>query len=194
MAAETAFQDFFLAVAGASATLIGLLFVAVSVAPEQVVGPKARALHQIRATMALGAFASALVLALIAVLPDAHVGWPATVIGAGGLTFSIGAVQERRHAPHDPDRRRALVLVVVYALIMLLLCWSGIRSIVNPGDRGPISDIGIAVIALVALGIDRSWELVGGRTTGVTGFLTRRLLHETAMRDGLPDDEDVDAQ
>jgi hypothetical protein len=182
VAAEAAFQDFFLAVAGASATLIGLLFVAVSVAPEQVVGPKAQVLHQIRATMALAAFASALVLALIAILPDAHVGWPATVIGAGGVSYSIQAVREQRHVTHDPTRRRATLLIVIYLLIMALLCWSGVRSIVDPGDRGPISDIGIAVIALIALGIDRSWELVGGRTTGVTGFLSRRLPGNDASR------------
>ena len=184
MAAEAAYQDFFLAVAGASATLIGLLFVAVSVAPEQVVGPKALILHQIRATMALAAFASALVLALIAVLPDSHVGWPATVIGAGGVAYSICAVRQQRHVAHDLTRRRAMLMIVIYLLIMALLCGSGVRSVVDPGDRDAISDVSIAIIALIALGIDRSWELVGGRTTGVTGFLTRRLLHETDTRSG----------
>jgi hypothetical protein len=181
---EPGFRDFFLAVAGASATLIGLLFVAVSVAPEQVVGPKALALHQIRATMALTAFASTLVLSLIAVMPDAHIGWPATVIGGGGIWLSLSILLSSRKASRDSSQRRAFGLILVFLLIMISVASSGIRSIIEPHAHDPVSDVGIAVIALIALGIDRSWELVGGRTAGITGFLTDRYSGGKQSPDG----------
>lgn len=190
---EQDYQNFFLAVAGASATLIGLLFVAVSVAPEQVVGPKARVLHQLRASMALTSFASTLVLALIAVMPHAHIGWPATVLGAGGTGFVITSIR-RLGSVEAPSRRGALVLLLTFLALMLFLASAGIRSLINPHDHDPVANVGIAAIALLALGIDRSWELVGGRTSGVTGLLTDRLVGRvSSSRGGDGDDTSTDA-
>lgn len=106
---EPSFQNFFLAIAGASAALIGLLFVAVSVAPEKVVGPKALALHQIRAAMALTAFASTLVLSLIALMPHAHIGWPATIIGAAGSLLFLTSLRRLRRAGAEESQRLSLI-------------------------------------------------------------------------------------
>jgi hypothetical protein len=173
---EPSFQNFFLAIAGASAALIGLLFVAVSVAPEQVVGPKALALHQIRASMALTAFGSTLVLSLIALMPHAHLGWPATIVGAGGAAFSLSSLRHLRSAPDARSQRLALSLLLVFLCVMLFLASSGIRLLVDPRNLDPVSNAGIAAIVLIAIGIDRSWELVGGRTTGVTGLINDRIM------------------
>lgn len=168
------FQNFFLAIAGASAALIGLLFVAVSVAPEQVVGPKARALHQVRATMALSAFASTLVLSLIALMPHAHIGWPATVIGGAGATSFVTSVRRLRSAG-TVVQRHALVLLLIFLAVMVFLMSSGIQLLIDPHLTDAVPEAGIAAIGLIALGIDRSWELVGGRTAGITGLVTDRI-------------------
>lgn len=171
---EPDFQNFFLAIAGASAALIGLLFVAVSVAPEQIVGPKARALHQVRATMALSAFASTLVLSLIALMPHAHIGWPATIIGGAGAASFITSLRRLRSAG-SVAQRHALVLLLIFLVVMIFLMSSGIQLLVDPRLTDAVPEAGIAAIALIALGIDRSWELVGGRTAGITGLLTDRI-------------------
>jgi hypothetical protein len=172
---EPTFQNFFLATAGASAALIGLLFVAVSVAPEQVVGPKALALHQIRAVMALSAFASTLALSLIALMPHAHIGWPATLIGAAGALLALKSLSDLRSDRRDQPPGHAVILLLTFLLVMLFLMSSGVRLIVDRHDLDPVSDAGIAIIGLLALGINRSWELVGGRTTGVPGLLTAHV-------------------
>src|SRR5436309_3446471 len=62
MAAE--FETFFLASSGASAALIGLLFVAVSIAPEKVFGSDAEAVRQAQALSAFTALVNALELAV----------------------------------------------------------------------------------------------------------------------------------
>jgi hypothetical protein len=172
---EPSFQNFFLATAGASAALIGLLFVAVSVAPEQVVGPKALALHELRAIMALSAFASTLALSLIALMPHAHIGWPATLIGAAGALLGLKALSNVRSDQRDQPQWHAVVLLLTFSLVMLFLMSSGIRLLVDRHDLDPVSDAGIAIIGLIALGINRSWELVGGRTAGVTGLITAHV-------------------
>jgi hypothetical protein len=68
------FRDFFVAAAGASGALVGLLFVAISVKPDRVIGAAAQTIHQVRASTALTAPANPLVLALVALIPTANPG------------------------------------------------------------------------------------------------------------------------
>ena len=173
---EQSFQNFFLAIAGASAALIGLLFVAVSVAPEMVVGPKALALHQVRAGLALTSFASSLVLSLIALMPDAHIGWPSTVIGSGGAVFACTQLVMLRRSPDRRAQRRGELLLLAFGLAMVLLAVTGIRMVADPHSGGPVSTVGTVVIALIALGVDRSWELVGGRANGAVSRLADKMI------------------
>jgi hypothetical protein len=167
------YLDFFLAIAGASGALIGLLFVAISVAPERVVGPEARALHQIRATMALTCFVSTLVLSLIALMPDSSIGWPATAIGTAGVLFFVNSLRHLRADQSGEPPLRPLIILVIFLLLMLFLVSSGVRVLVNAHDHGAVTCAAAAAIALLTIGIDRAWELVGGRTSGVAGLVTK---------------------
>jgi hypothetical protein len=108
---DAGYQHFFSAPAGASATLIGLLFVAVSVAPEQLVGERALGLHGMRSSMALAAFGSTLLLSLIALTPHARIGWPATIIGAIGVAYSVTTARDRSTVGSGAQRRRAVALL-----------------------------------------------------------------------------------
>jgi len=180
------FHDFFLASAGASAALIGLLFVAVSVAPDRVVGPKAAALHQVRATMALTALVSTLVLSLIALLPDTNIGWPATIIGAAGALFVAGSLRRFASADTNEPRRRAVFLLAGFLLVMLYETSSGIRLVVHPHATGAVTGAAAGAIALLAIGIDRAWELVGGRRTGIGSSLTDLAVGQAEPHDSTP--------
>jgi hypothetical protein len=172
---DTDFQNFFLAIAGASAGLIGLLFVAVSVAPERVLGDHATGIHQIRASMALSSFVSTLVLALIALLPNSNIAWPATIIGVTGITYVANAARNLHTDVAGETRTRAAILIAVFGLAMAYLTSSGIRLLIDPRTHGAVTAAAVACIALIALGIDRAWELVGGRSTGVAARITDRI-------------------
>jgi hypothetical protein len=80
-------HQFFQGSASVAGALIGLLFVAISVAPERILGPNASELHGVRAGATLTAFTKALTVSLFGLVPDLNVGGAATAVSIIGLLF-----------------------------------------------------------------------------------------------------------
>ena len=171
------FQAFFLGVSGAAGALVGLLFVAVSLAPERLVGSAAPLSQQLRASTALTALFSPLVLSLIALIPDTNVGWASLVIGAIGVLFVAATV--RRLIESDGDRRSrrsSLTILSGFLFVMILQIEAGARLVAMPHDSGPMSTVAAAIVASLAIGVNRSWELVGASDSGMTASFKVLLL------------------
>jgi hypothetical protein len=84
-------HEFFAACASVAGALIGLLFVAISVAPERILGPEASDVHGVRAAATLTAFTNALIVVLFGLIPGFNAGNAAFVIAIIGLLFIGGA-------------------------------------------------------------------------------------------------------
>jgi hypothetical protein len=87
-----AFHDYFVASTGAGAALVGLLFVAVSIAPERTVMSGAPVERQAVATSAYTALLNAFFLSLVALLPQTNLEWAALALSMIGLAnhFILG--------------------------------------------------------------------------------------------------------
>jgi len=155
------YQTFFLAEAGASAALIGLLFVAMSVASGRVTGTHSSVLEQARASSALTALVIPLTLSLVALLPGARLGIPAVITSFAGLLFVAATL--RRYLSVDRSDRESLL---GFTIVMGVIFGYGIVSVVNSKSSDPIVTISSATIASVLIGIDRAWALIGGHGRG----------------------------
>lgn len=84
-------HDFFVASAGVSGALIGLLFVAISVNPAGVAGSTSAHVRA-RPAAALSAFLNPLVISLVGLLPDNDVSIAIVVIATTSAAAMIGSI------------------------------------------------------------------------------------------------------
>jgi hypothetical protein len=167
-------RDFFMASGSVAGALIGLLFVAISVAAERLARAEAESqLHRVRAAAALTAFTNALVVSLFALIPVHKIGPAALVVAAGGLAFVTAALlslvrsnQLRRNTLHDALFLLGLVATFVVQLVQ------GADVIARPGDTSAVNTIAVLVIVCFLIGIARAWELIGAPSIGITHEVT----------------------
>lgn len=169
-------HEFFAACASVAGALIGLLFVAISVAPERILGPEASDVHGVRAAATLTAFTNALTVVLFGLIPGFNAGYGATVVAIVGLLFIIGALL-RLFPTWRAKRIRLLDLTFLVGLLAVfviqLLAGIGLQN--DARDAGDLKTLCILVVVCFLIGIERAWELVGGPHIGISHQIVERV-------------------
>lgn len=173
------FHDFFGGCATISGALIGLLFVAISVSPGKLAGRSADADHQVKAGAAFSALVNTLVIALVALLPEANFGAAVVILSAAGLSSTAGLVILYWREHKARIRIRALVMLIALFVLYALQLVNGVELGGSPGSPSLISDEGVLVIGFFVFAIARAWELVGARDSRLLSTVAG-LGHPTA--------------
>ncbi|MGA8726199.1 MAG: hypothetical protein WB565_14280 [Acidimicrobiales bacterium] len=162
------YKDLFVAIAGASGALTGLLFVALSVTGGRETSPNPPIIQQVRAAAALVAFVNALAVSLFGLVPGTHLAYPAIVLGFIGLVYTAAAI--RSIVTSEATRRQ--IMGQMWLVLLLLLIFggeiaAGITLLASPAKTGAEQIIGYALVTSLLVGVARAWELVGERGTGL---------------------------
>jgi hypothetical protein len=163
------FHDFFTASASVAGALIGLLFVAISVAGDRLARAEAEGqLHRIRAVAALTAFTNTLTVSLFALIPGEKLGGTSVAVAAVGLAFVAASLLSliRRRQLRWGTARDGLFLVGLAVTFVYQLI-EGLNVPAHGGNSGAVDAIAILVVVSFLLGIGRSWELINGPSIGI---------------------------
>jgi hypothetical protein len=171
-------HDFFLASSSVAGALIGLLFVAISVASERLSRAEAGAqLYRVRAAASLTAFINALTVSLFALIPGHKIGPAALTLAIAGLLFVTAALlslirlrELRRNTVSD----MVFLLGLIVTFVVQLTQASDV--ITDQHDGGAVNTIAAMVVVCFLIGIGRAWELVGGPSIGIRHEVTEIVL------------------
>lgn len=170
------FHDFFVASAGVSGALIGLLFVASSLAPERIVNREAPAKAQQTAGVAFLVLSNNLFVALAALIPTIQ-GTPSVVIMVfavgvmgiiGSLVLAVPTWLDRRSGPLARVGPRWVIRVVLMLFLFGYQEWLGVQLLRNPDDSALIGSLAVVSLIFYAIGVGHAWELLGARGHGLS--------------------------
>ena len=174
------FTNFFLASSGAAAALVGLLFVAISVAPEHIVQANAPIERQAMAASSFTALLNAFFISLGALIP-LNIGTVILLMSTIGLinsSFLAWNLLKERGRWLNVARRVYLILVsfIIYGFEF----YNAILIILEPKNVGNIYVLAWLLVGVYGIGLTRAWQLLGARRYGLGGWLSPlRELDET---------------
>jgi hypothetical protein len=147
-------HDFFVASVGAAAALIGLLFVAISIAPERIFGEAAESARRANAERAFSALGNVFFVSLAALLP--HIGPTIIIVFALLAIASIVRMAAVILRNGGSWQHIGIISLAVYVLEL----WIALRVAANglPADKLTFVILGLYVYAL---GI--AWSLLGAK-------------------------------
>src|ERR1041385_4376112 len=132
------FQTFFLASVGASAALIGLLFVSVSIAPERVFGQESDAVRQAQALSAFTALANVFFISLMSLIPEVTFGLVVAIVSIPAALQTLALLRHVSQWGDDRTMARGLVLFLASAFIYGYEGVLGIGMWRDPTDKAAL--------------------------------------------------------
>jgi hypothetical protein len=172
------FVNFFIASASAGAALVGLLFVAVSIAPEHIVQANAPVERQAMAASSFTALLNAFFISFGALLPE-NVGYITLVMSFAGLTNSFYLTRNLlKDRPGWQSVVRRIYLILVSYIVYGFEVYYAILLIKEPpGNPDSFYGLTALLIAVYGIALLRAWQLLGARRYGLLGWLSP--LHES---------------
>ena len=168
-----AFHDYFIASTGAAAALMGLLFIAVSIAPEHTVMSGAPVERQATTASAYTALLNAFFVSLIALLPQTNLGPAALVLSLTGLVnYFVLAWQLFRQVQGKSGMGSRITFVMAGLFIYGFELYISIQLLLTPANSSYVSALASLLIFIYALGLARAWQILGGHSYRLRGWLS----------------------
>jgi len=175
----TSFINFFAASAGASAALIGLLFVAISIMPERIISQQAAPERRVTAVNIFAGLLNGFFISLAALIPQTNLAYVVIILAPlsaySSLRLIVGYFQSLWRAHEHigiPVMIRRLVLTVASIFIYACEIWWAIE-VFSGGFSGHSAYVFLAYLLLgvYTSGLTRAWGLVVDRQSNLIPWL-----------------------
>jgi hypothetical protein len=189
-----AMDNYFLASAGASAALVGLIFVAISLWPREKMSGAPPAWRAVAGGSFL-ALINAFFVSLSALNTGLNLGWPVVAMGLIGIVNSLLlGLPLFRPTPNWKEHIPVILAnrVMVFASLAVYAAegYFGGRLLLKADDALAVEGIAIVLVVLYALGLIRAWELLGVEQIGLRSWLNplQQLVHSESKKQDREED------
>ncbi|HZT97917.1 MAG TPA: hypothetical protein VFB34_13875 [Chloroflexota bacterium] len=170
------YHDFLIVSSQASAALIGLLFIAISLAPDRVFGSDASPVQRAQALSAFTALANAFFTSLAGLIPEVNMGIVAIASSLIALSQTAALLFLWRSWKEQGHAARGIFLFLVSTAVYGAELYAGVRYLGKVTDVVSLSVLFGCVLAMFFIGLSRAWELMGaGEHPGLVGELRKRI-------------------
>jgi hypothetical protein len=169
----SSYVNFFTASASVAGALTGLLFVALSVSPERLRGTTGSLEHQAIAATAFTALIDALFVSLAGLTPGGGTRLSSVIMGLIGLSSSAGLGWRLWKSRQDEKLSRRWPFLLGFITAVYVAQFIAALTVATASDAD--SQSVTFVFIMFAVGIARSWELLGLRGGGPLDLLAQRL-------------------
>jgi len=167
------FSPFFVATAGAAAALVGLLFIAVSIAPERIAGPHAPIERRLVASAVFGFLSDTFFVSLTALIPGIDIGLAVIIMGVLYLvTFVPSALVATFRVTGTMRRIRRGTLPLTATVMFGWQILIGINLARAPTDTSEILAVPLMTLVMLGISLIRAWELLGASRMGLFARLS----------------------
>jgi len=165
-------SNFFIASASAGGALLGLLFVAVSIAPEQIVAHRAPLERQAVAASTFTAMVNAFFVSLSALIPGATGSTTLVMSSLGLLNSLILGIRLLKHPKSWQDIIRRMFLIIVSLVIYGFEFSDALGLTITHTAVGNAYSLAVLLIPVYGIGLTRAWELLGVNRFGLLAWLS----------------------
>ena len=151
------FRDFFLTTVGASASFIGLLFVALSIIMSRS-DSRIEARERRLAESSFIALVNIFFISLEALLPNQNIGFIAIILGFAGIYRSVRMLVDR-----EDSAWLTILWILSSFIIFAFQIYYSARLLANPTDIHSFNALAAIIIVLFALALLRAWDITGMR-------------------------------
>ncbi len=164
--------SYFSTMATVGGTLVGLIFIAISIFPETTIEAKAPLDRQTKVASSFTALLNPLIISLFALIPRDNIGYVTLILGILDLLTNIvisAYLLQQKDATSNSIRKLAFIIggfvLYIYEIVI------GIRLFYGPGDAGAMQALNILLIIVYIFGVSRAWEVLGARQFHVTNLV-----------------------
>lgn len=167
------YSAYFMTHAAVAATLFGLIFLVISIAPESVITASAPMERQAKAGMAYIALANPLIISLFALVPQQQVGIVVISVGLFGFLNTIGTALAllKNRKQWSPSLRNSVFIMIGFVLFSFEI-YAALLILRRPSDADSYLLLANLLVVITLFGIARAWDLIGVRRFGVRNWIS----------------------
>jgi hypothetical protein len=160
--------NYFIASTGASAALVGLIFVAISLAPKETVMAGAAPERRAVAGGSFLALINIFFISLAALNTSDNLGWTVLVLSIIGLVNTLWLGIPLFTRKRSQGRLIANIILVLLSLVIYANeLYHAVNLLRNAGDAGDVYGLAGTLQYVYAIGLVRAWELLGVEQIGI---------------------------